>query len=173
MPKSTRAWREFLWNMYSDGKTVQCCHCSEDMGYNEFTQEHLLPRSKGGRNHAFNLLPACKRCNNGRACEDISDKFADYIAGKLNCEKWHRKVHRVHAKSYPKHKETLLNPVLRVDPEPVVEEQEEPTANEVISQLEKAFLAHERKRLQGCKRKKKQPRPNVWHYPNPSFFFHA
>ena len=40
--------------------------CSAESWTRDRTVEHLLPRSRGGRNGAHNLLPACRACNRAR-----------------------------------------------------------------------------------------------------------
>ena len=40
--------------------------CSRPAWPRDRTVEHLLPRSRGGRDGAHNLLPACRACNRAR-----------------------------------------------------------------------------------------------------------
>jgi hypothetical protein len=44
----------------------RCVWCSAAAWPRDRTVEHLLPRSRGGRNGAHNLLPACRACNRAR-----------------------------------------------------------------------------------------------------------
>jgi HNH endonuclease len=44
----------------------RCVWCSAESWPRDRTVEHLLPRSRGGRNGAHNLLPACRACNRAR-----------------------------------------------------------------------------------------------------------
>jgi len=41
-----------------------CQYCLEKIPYVQATKDHAFPRSKGGTNHSFNLVLACRRCNN-------------------------------------------------------------------------------------------------------------
>jgi len=44
----------------------RCVWCSAAVWPRDRTVEHLLPRSRGGRDGAHNLLPACRACNRAR-----------------------------------------------------------------------------------------------------------
>jgi HNH endonuclease len=44
----------------------RCVWCSAEVWPRDRTLEHLLPRSRGGRDGAHNLLPACRACNRAR-----------------------------------------------------------------------------------------------------------
>src|SRR4051794_39168927 len=44
----------------------RCVWCSAASWPRDRTLEHLLPRSRGGRSGAHNLLPACRACNKAR-----------------------------------------------------------------------------------------------------------
>jgi HNH endonuclease len=44
----------------------RCVWCSIAVWPRDRTVEHLLPRSRGGRDGAHNLLPACRACNRAR-----------------------------------------------------------------------------------------------------------
>ena len=40
-----------------------CQYCLEKISPSEATKDHYVPRSAGGTNHDFNLVLACKKCN--------------------------------------------------------------------------------------------------------------
>jgi hypothetical protein len=44
----------------------RCVWCARAAWPRDRTVEHLLPRSRGGRDGAHNLLPACRACNRAR-----------------------------------------------------------------------------------------------------------
>jgi hypothetical protein len=44
----------------------RCVWCSVAAWPRDRTVEHVLPRSRGGRDGAHNLLPACRACNRAR-----------------------------------------------------------------------------------------------------------
>jgi hypothetical protein len=41
----------------------QCMYCGHSHGYYNLTRDHILPRSRGGRDCWENVVAACKRCN--------------------------------------------------------------------------------------------------------------
>jgi hypothetical protein len=45
---------------------ARCVWCANASWQRDRTLEHLLPRSRGGRSGAHNLLPACRACNKAR-----------------------------------------------------------------------------------------------------------
>lgn len=47
----------------------RCVWCSRAAWPRDRTVEHLLPRSRGGRSGAHNLLPACRACNRARTSQ--------------------------------------------------------------------------------------------------------
>jgi 5-methylcytosine-specific restriction endonuclease McrA len=40
----------------------ECVYCGQEAE----VLDHIRPRSKGGMDHDGNLVPSCKKCNNGR-----------------------------------------------------------------------------------------------------------
>jgi hypothetical protein len=55
-----------IWDR--DGR---CVWCSTAAWPRDRTVEHLLPRSRGGRDGAHNLLPACRACNRARRSQAV------------------------------------------------------------------------------------------------------
>lgn len=54
-----------------------CAHCNMDLrkiqpgdGY-RIELDHIVPVSKGGSNHAHNLITSCNKCNLGRGDRDL------------------------------------------------------------------------------------------------------
>ena len=45
----------------------QCMYCGFDFHYADFTRDHIIPRSKGGKDRWENVVAACKRCNHSKA----------------------------------------------------------------------------------------------------------
>ena len=41
-----------------------CQYCYEKIPYSQATKDHAIPKSKGGTNDDFNLVLACRECNN-------------------------------------------------------------------------------------------------------------
>jgi hypothetical protein len=44
-----------------------CQYCLEKIPYSQATEDHWYPKEKGGSNHDFNLVLACKSCNSKKA----------------------------------------------------------------------------------------------------------
>jgi len=49
-----------------DAYKHRCVYCLETIPYHRATKDHAYPKSKGGTNHDFNLVLACKECNNDK-----------------------------------------------------------------------------------------------------------
>jgi hypothetical protein len=41
----------------------RCQYCDKQLTYREATVDHIVPRSRGGRNHWTNCVASCKSCN--------------------------------------------------------------------------------------------------------------
>lgn len=50
-------------NRIIDWSSYFCCYCETPLFYNNYTREHLIPSSRGGKNKQSNLRPCCKDCN--------------------------------------------------------------------------------------------------------------
>jgi 5-methylcytosine-specific restriction endonuclease McrA len=44
----------------------KCAYCQRHLSVEDATQDHVVPRSRGGRG-VFNLVAACRRCNSDKA----------------------------------------------------------------------------------------------------------
>lgn len=63
-PKIKPAVREYI---YARDK-YRCTYCGSN---EDLTIDHVIPLSKGGRNHKTNMTTACKPCNAAKADEVI------------------------------------------------------------------------------------------------------
>lgn len=43
-----------------------CQYCMKTIPFSEATKDHLYPKSRGGSNHEFNIVLACRKCNNDK-----------------------------------------------------------------------------------------------------------
>ena len=41
-----------------------CAYCGKEFHYDQLTNDHIIPRSRGGTHSWMNCVTACKRCNN-------------------------------------------------------------------------------------------------------------
>lgn len=41
-----------------------CAYCGKEFSHHQLTNDHIVPRSKGGAHSWLNCVTACKRCNN-------------------------------------------------------------------------------------------------------------
>lgn len=57
----------------------RCAYCGSA---ENLTIDHLVPRSKGGRDHPANLVLACLSCNNRKGSKDLS-VWLDKIGASL------------------------------------------------------------------------------------------
>ena len=59
MVKSVPLNRQTLYNAYNG----VCCYCGEHIKYDEYTIEHILPKSRGGLSSWDNIAPCHRHCN--------------------------------------------------------------------------------------------------------------
>ena len=50
--------------LYRLTATFICPYCRKEFPLNKATIDHLVPRSRGGASEPYNMVWACKRCNN-------------------------------------------------------------------------------------------------------------
>jgi hypothetical protein len=62
-PKKKKNRTATLRQIFSIYKGV-CQFCLKDIPYSKATKDHVIPRSMGGVNNDYNLVLACKSCNN-------------------------------------------------------------------------------------------------------------
>ena len=67
---------------YEEG--MQCAYCGEEA----VTVDHIIPKSKGGKDVATNVVPCCKLCNNTKNNRDVVDFLNAQLAsgGKVDVE---------------------------------------------------------------------------------------
>jgi len=56
--------KRFLRKYISEGGIIPCYLCGETLTLKTATLDHVIPRSKGGVNHADNIRFCCESCNN-------------------------------------------------------------------------------------------------------------
>jgi 5-methylcytosine-specific restriction endonuclease McrA len=78
----------------------KCQYCLEDIPYSRATKDHIYPKSKGGTDHDFNIILACKRCNhikdstfpfynkNGQEVEPKKSNPLDFVMDVKIREEW-------------------------------------------------------------------------------------
>lgn len=72
----TTAVRVYWKTKLGEAQNWKCCWCgirmTDERGYkHSSTIEHIVPTSKGGKNHPNNYAVACYNCNSNRGIEDI------------------------------------------------------------------------------------------------------
>lgn len=50
-----------------------CQYCGKHLGKNEYTVDHVIPRSKGGKNTWENLVTSCRKCNSKKANKSLKE----------------------------------------------------------------------------------------------------
>ena len=58
-PEAKRLWRRAIKEYFDN----TCIYCGITHDINDLTLDHVLPRSRGGKNTWTNLVAACKKCN--------------------------------------------------------------------------------------------------------------
>lgn len=61
--EAKRMWKESIKNQWDN----KCAYCDSDI---EITLDHVVPRTKGGADHADNIVACCRSCNADKAHED-------------------------------------------------------------------------------------------------------
>lgn len=58
----------------------QCLYCGGDFDYWQLTRDHILPRSRGGRDTWENCVAACRRCNQHKGCRTLVQSGMELLA---------------------------------------------------------------------------------------------
>lgn len=67
--------------------STRCCYCERRFDDKLIkTKEHIVPKSKGGKNNLYNLIYACYECNNLRSNMDFIE-FKNYVKSILENNK--------------------------------------------------------------------------------------
>jgi len=61
--EAKRMWKQSIKNQWDN----KCAYCGSDK---DITLDHVVPRTKGGSDHADNIIACCKSCNADKAHED-------------------------------------------------------------------------------------------------------
>ncbi len=59
-----------------------CFWCRSEIARHEVTAEHMIPRSQGGSNQAWNISAACYPCNSARGAVNPT-QFRSMLRGKV------------------------------------------------------------------------------------------
>lgn len=60
---------------------ADCCYCGRELNILTFTYDHLIPKSKGGRNLHDNKRPCCQNCNTWKGDKTLSE-FLEIVIEK-------------------------------------------------------------------------------------------
>lgn len=71
------------WRRYLLLGGPRCAYCRRDVGFERLTRDHVLPRSRGGREAPENVLPACGSCNRKKRSRRLRD-FAPSLEASLD-----------------------------------------------------------------------------------------
>lgn len=64
--------------------SFNCAYCGRELSLAEATIEHIVPRSRGGRNNLYNMAIACKECNVKCSNMSVVEKVKKIIDAKLS-----------------------------------------------------------------------------------------
>lgn len=67
--KRKQNWKK---DLFENSLTKPCCYCGRELHFFQATLEHLIPKSKGGKNQG-NLAIACRPCNNYRGNYSVEE----------------------------------------------------------------------------------------------------
>ena len=51
----------------------QCQYCGKNFSNEQLTLDHIMPKSRGGKNTWTNLVASCKKCNQKKGCRTPSE----------------------------------------------------------------------------------------------------
>jgi 5-methylcytosine-specific restriction endonuclease McrA len=52
---------------------VQCYYCGRKLTKKEYSEDHVVPRCKGGSDKPYNKVPSCKKCNVEKGCLSLEE----------------------------------------------------------------------------------------------------
>lgn len=55
---------------------MECFYCARVFDNNVLTDDHVLPKSLGGRRNYWNIVRACRKCNNRKANQTLAELSA-------------------------------------------------------------------------------------------------
>ncbi|MDB6063720.1 MAG: endonuclease [Verrucomicrobiaceae bacterium] len=58
----------------------QCMYCARSFSYHQLTRDHIVPRSRGGRDSWVNCVAACRRCNQFKGSRRIEETELELLA---------------------------------------------------------------------------------------------
>ena len=61
-PDAKKLWRRAVKEHFD----CQCVYCGGIYELHELTLDHVKPKTNGGESIASNLVPACRKCNQGK-----------------------------------------------------------------------------------------------------------
>ena|SRR6478736_4480413 len=75
-----------------------CCYCGQGFAPHQLTIEHIVPKSRGGKNTYMNTITACRRCNHRKADRSLEEAnmvllYKPYVPNRA--EKFIHKNHSI------------------------------------------------------------------------------
>ena len=58
----------------------QCLYCGKQLVCRELTRDHIVPKSRGGRDSWMNLVAACRRCNQYKGDRQLDEVNMELLA---------------------------------------------------------------------------------------------
>lgn len=74
------------WLLVYSKTNSRCAYCGKQLPKDSIdaTIDHVIPKTKGGRNNIENLLPCCRSCNTSKGVKTLEEYRFWYTCKKYN-----------------------------------------------------------------------------------------
>jgi len=83
MSNKSRNYTKSKWYNKLKKSSPKCIYCGEILDENNFTVDHVIPRTKGGKDTPENCKPCCKFCNTLKADMELKEFNERYTKEKI------------------------------------------------------------------------------------------
>jgi 5-methylcytosine-specific restriction endonuclease McrA len=90
--------RKAILSVHDD--EIECAYCGDTIDKDDSHIDHIRPKSRGGTNHAFNMIPVCKSCNLSKGAKGIDEFLKDQGHSKAAITRKKAEIARITKKTY-------------------------------------------------------------------------